>query len=185
MNHRAWTFQRFNAETVHQHIAGCASWAAFSARWRARQGLPLLHAMDVQYLTPQDFCSGSGRPLPAAEQRRVFRAYVEAAVHVYVQMAADGVMEVGRRRMDGASGDIAFVRATGFVRSFELRSDMQYGREDIPFYAPDGLAPARPFGVPVTSATFSSYWIVDVNGCEDENGDEFWIPAVGDGEWFS
>ena len=59
-------FGRFNADVEHQRIAGEASWAAFSARWRARQGLPLLHAMDVQYLTPQDFCNGLGHQLPPA-----------------------------------------------------------------------------------------------------------------------
>ncbi len=175
MNGRAWTFQRFNAETVHQHLAGCASWAAFSARWRARQGLPLLHPMDVQYLTPQDFCSGTGRPLAAAEQRRVFRAYVEAAVQVVVYMAA-------RQDMRGSSGDIAFIRAAGFIRSFDLRSDMHYGRDDIPVYAPDGLAPARPYGVPATSPRFVPYWLPE--GEDDEDGDDSWIPVVGHGECF-
>ena len=51
-------FRAFNADVVHQQAAGLASWAAFSARWRARQGLQMLHPLDVQYLTPQDFCNG-------------------------------------------------------------------------------------------------------------------------------
>jgi hypothetical protein len=40
-------FRTFNADVEHQQLAGLASWAAFSARWRARQGLPLLHPLDV------------------------------------------------------------------------------------------------------------------------------------------
>ena len=71
---RVARFRQFNADTQHQQRAGAASWAAFSARWRARQGLPLLHPMDVQYLTPQDFRTGSGRPLSPTVQRRLFRA---------------------------------------------------------------------------------------------------------------
>ena len=191
MNHRGMTFQRFNAEVLHQRMAGVASWAAFSARWRARQGLPLLHAMDVQYLSPQDFCSGSGRPLPPAEQRRLFRAYVESAVQVCVQMAAhgEGAMAgtASRRNRGGNSGDIASIRATGFIRSFELRPDIQYGRYDLPSYDPENIAPTHPYGVPTTSPTFVPYWLAGMN--EDEEGDESWIPAVGaaadDGEWFS
>ena len=70
------TFQRYNRDTLHQRRAGIASWEAYSARWRARQGLPLLSPLHVQYLTPQDFCSGTGRPLPPAEQRRLFRHYI-------------------------------------------------------------------------------------------------------------
>src|SRR5947207_4032858 len=87
MNRRR-AFERFNADVEHQQLAGAASWAAFSARWRARQGLPLLHPMDVQYLTPQDFCNGLGHPLPPAEQRRLFRAYVEAALQCYLATGA-------------------------------------------------------------------------------------------------
>ena len=82
MNRRGERFQQFNADTVHQRMAGIASWCAFSARWRAHQGLPLLHPMDVQFLTPQDFCNGLGRPLPPTEQRRLFRHYVEAALRL-------------------------------------------------------------------------------------------------------
>jgi hypothetical protein len=70
------TFQGYNADQAHQRMAGLASWQTFSARWRARQGLPLLSPLHVQYLTPQDFCSGTGRPLPPAEQRRLFRHYI-------------------------------------------------------------------------------------------------------------
>ncbi len=73
---RQGVFRRFNTERTHQQRAGLASWEAFSARWRARQGLPLLSPLHVQYLTPHDFCNGLGHPLPAAEQRRWFRHYI-------------------------------------------------------------------------------------------------------------
>src|SRR5438105_15597603 len=89
-------FQQCNQNTEHQRLAGAASWAAFSARWRARQGLPLLHPMDVQYLTPQDFCNGLGHQLHPTEQRRLFRAYVDAALQCYI---AVGVSLAGRREV--------------------------------------------------------------------------------------
>src|SRR5438105_14457481 len=91
---RVARFRQFNANTQHQRMGGVASWAAFSARWRARQGLPLLHPMDVQYLTPQDFRTGLGQSLPAAVQRRLFRQYVEAALQCYI---AVGVQLAGHR----------------------------------------------------------------------------------------
>jgi hypothetical protein len=82
MNRRGERFQQFNADPAHQRLAGKASWCALSARWRAHQGLPLLHPMDVQFLTPQDFCNGQGLPLHPTEQRRLFRFYVEAALRL-------------------------------------------------------------------------------------------------------
>src|SRR2546430_16942938 len=78
MNRRGERFQQFNANTAHQRLAGIASWCAFSARWRAHQGLPLFHPMDVQFLTPQDFCNGLGRPLHPTKKRRGFWAYCGA-----------------------------------------------------------------------------------------------------------
>src|SRR5260370_35948132 len=101
-------FCGWNAESEHQSMAGLASWAAFSARWRARQGLPLLHPLDVQYLTPHDFCNGSGCPLPPEVQRRLFREYVQAAGATVVEA------RVGRRRRSGlVSAGIALVRSHG------------------------------------------------------------------------
>ena len=77
VNRRCDFFTACDSLTEHQRLAGFASWAAFSARWRARQGLPLLHAMDVQYLAPHDFCNGQGQLLPPVEQRRLFRRMYE------------------------------------------------------------------------------------------------------------
>src|ERR1035438_6052357 len=104
MNLRQRFFQHCNADSMHQHLAGVASWAAFSARWRARQGLPLLHPLDVVYLSPGDFHNGAGRPLPPTDQRRVYRQYVEQAIQV-------GYVEAGtvRRSALPESADIAFV----------------------------------------------------------------------------
>ncbi len=78
MSKRDVFFQLCNEDIQHQRMAGCASWQAFSARWRARQGLPLLHPSHVQYLAPQDLCTGRGTPLAPSEQRRLYRAYVYA-----------------------------------------------------------------------------------------------------------
>src|SRR5579872_6111189 len=105
--------RQWNADGAHQRMAGLASWAAFSARWRARQGLPLLHPMDVQYLTPGDFCNGHGCPLSPEVQRRLFRYYVEAAIQVermaYVQAS-------GHRVAGVVSAELGLMRAGGFVR---------------------------------------------------------------------
>src|SRR5215467_864883 len=99
---RTALFHEWNADTEHQSMAGVARWTAFSARWRASQGLPLLHPLDVQYLTPHDFCNGLGCPLSPVAQRRLFRAYVQAAVATVVEA------RVGRRRRGGlVSADIA------------------------------------------------------------------------------
>src|SRR5947209_4919932 len=129
MNRRGDFFERCDEDRAHQQMAGLASWAAFSARWRARQGLPRLCAMDVQYLTPHDFRNGLGRPLAPAEQRRRFRAYVEAAIaqEVTVRVRFAPKWHVGLR-----STDLAFVRCEGFQRRFGLRQDFLSGRDDLP-----------------------------------------------------
>jgi hypothetical protein len=128
----------------------------------------LLHPMDVQFLTPQDFCNGLGRPLPPTEQRRLFRQYVEAAL----RLSHEERGRVTVRRPIVASGDLAFVRADGFVRSRPWRSDFVYGgREDVGPYESEALAPTRPYGIPVTSVGFEEYWL---DGAALANDDEEW-----------
>ena len=164
MNRRAVIFQCYDADPAHQRLAGYASWMAFSARWRARQGLPLLHPLGVQYLTPQDFCNGLGQPLPATEQRRLFRQYVEAA------------QRLGARRLPLPSGDLAYVRALDCVRSGVFRLDFLYGREDsLPY---EVQAARRPYGIPVASTLEEPYWLDGATCDEDGNGDESWIASV-------
>lgn len=155
-NRRRDFFEQCDANTAHQRMAGLASWTAFSARWRARQGLPLLHALDVQYLTPADFCNGLGHALPAAEQRRLFRAYVRAAIEQETGVQAQVPLV---RRPGLLSGDLSLVRASGFQRRFDLSPDYRYGRDDLLPYATENISPARPYGVPVTSETAPSYWL--------------------------
>src|SRR5947209_5718032 len=146
-------------------MAGVASWAAFSARWRARQGLPLLCPLDVQYLTPQDFCNGYGRALDPTTQRRLFRQYVEAAVKQGARLP-----EVGRRRALPLGGELAFVRAGRFGRSFQPRRDFLYGgRSDIGPYEHEAHFPTRPYGLPVASPTFQGYWMESAPD-DDEEG---------------
>src|SRR2546421_164475 len=175
----------WNAETAHQRLAGLASWAAFSARWRAHQGLPLLHPMDVQYLTPQDFYNGQGRPLSPEAQRRRFREYVEAAIGQGVTMR---VPTWGRRRVGVVGAELGMVRAAGFVQwmGSGRRTDFVYGRADVERYAPDALLPARPYGVPVVSSAFvagSSYWLDGSVDGSDEYGDDSWIDEYRRAEW--
>ena len=154
---RAARFQQFNANTEHQRLAGCASWAAFSARWRARQGLPLLHPFHVQYLTPQDFRNGLGQPLPPTQQRRLFRQYVEAAMQSYVAVAS---RVLGLRETLPLSADLAFVHAQGFQRHIHWQPDFLFGgREDVGPYEPEALLPTRPYGIPTTSRAFEGYWL--------------------------
>lgn len=165
MNRRRDFFAACDADRLHQHVAGLASWAAFSARWRARQGLPLLDAMDVQYLTPDDFRTGLGRPLVPAEQRRRFRAYVQAAIASAARIQARIVMQ---RRGGLLSGDLAFVRCAGFHRRFERSHDFLFGRPDLPPYDDENLSPTRPYGIPVTSETFEAYWLSPDVDVEEE-----------------
>src|SRR5206468_1658588 len=163
---RAARFAQFNADTQHQRMAGCASWAAFSARWRARQGLPLLHPMHVQYLTPQDFRNGLGQPLSPTQQRRLFRQYVEAAMQSYVAVAT---RVLGLRESLPLSADLAFVHADGFQRRMQLRPDLVYGgRADVGPYESEALLPTRPYGIPTTSCAFEGYWL-DGSGLSDED----------------
>ena len=151
-------FQQYDADPVHQHMAGVASWIAFSARWRARQGLPLLHPMDVQFLTPHDFCNGMGRPLSPTEQRRLFRQYVQAAIGLMPDHAAQ--ITKHHRSPLPQSGDLAYVRVDGFCRCLQLSPDLVYGgREDVRPYEHDALLPPRPYGISTTSPTFEGYWL--------------------------
>ena len=169
---RTAMFRAWNAESEHQSMAGVARWMAESARWRARQGLPLLHPLDVQYLTPQDFCNGLGCPLSPVVQRRLFREYVRAAIATVVEA------RTGRPRRGGlVSADIALVRSDGFVRRFGVEQrDYVYGRPDLEPYEPRALAPVRPYGVPVASEHAQCCWLDGpVLGDEDDNGDESWI----------
>jgi hypothetical protein len=164
-------FREWNADSEHQSRAGVARWTSFSARWRARQGLPLLHPLDVQYLTPHDFCNGLGCPLSPEVQRRLFREYVQAAVATVVEA------RVGRLRSGLVSADIALLRSDGFVRRFGVRQrDYVYGRPDVGLYEPRALAPVRPYGVPVASEHARCFWLDSSMGVdEDDNGDESWI----------
>ena len=171
---RRAAFRGWNADSVHQCMAGLASWTAFSARWRARQGLPLLHPLDVQYLTPQDFCNGVRHPLPPAAQRRLFREYVAAACATTVRGAA------GRR--DGlVSADLMLIRSQGFVRRLGVREqDYQYGRADVGAFEPRALSPVRPYGVLVAAKGYPSYWLDGASVADEEdNGDESWIESHG------
>jgi hypothetical protein len=143
-------FRGWNSDVAHQQMAGLASWAAFSARWRARQGLPLLHPLDVQYLTPHDFCNGSGCPLAPEVQRRLFRQYIQAAVHSLACVTSG-------RHGGLVSGDLALVRVDGFVRRMGGEpQDFCYGREDG---RPYELRGDRPYGVPIASETAPSCWL--------------------------
>ena len=174
MNRRDRFFRQCDADVAHQQMAGLARWAAFSARWRARQGLPLLHPMDVQYLTPQDFCTAHRQPLPPEKQRRLFRQYVEAALQ--------STASTGRRRPSSMSADLAFIRVEGFVRVLGLRQDYIYGRPDLEPHAREAYWPARPYGVPTTSSAFPAYWMTDGSD-PDEGGDDSWITGLSnDGE---
>ena len=169
MSLRERFFHKCNEDTTHQRMAGLASWAAFSARWRARQGLPLLHPIDVVFLSPQDFCNGLGRPLSPTDQRRLYRSYVEQAIRIECQMGAIEV-RTGRRSALPEGADIAFVRSVGFQRVLGVRLDMVYGgRDDVRPYDAEALLPTRPYGIPCTSETFPAYWLKNTEIEADED----------------
>jgi len=66
----------WNAGQVHQPAAGHASWDAFSARWRAGQGLPPLSIGAARrYVTPEVIRAPVGALLPAALREAVHRAW--------------------------------------------------------------------------------------------------------------
>jgi hypothetical protein len=65
----------WNADYAHQVMAGQATFAAFSARWRAEQGMAPLSAEAVRkYLRPE-LIRSLGAPLPPALQARIYRAW--------------------------------------------------------------------------------------------------------------
>jgi len=136
--------------------------------------------MDVQYLTPADFCNGQGRPLPPEVQRRRFREYVEAAIGCGV---AAQMPTWGRRTAGVVSAEVGLVRAGGFVRWMEQTApDYMYGRADLAPSEVRAVLPARPYGVPVASEGFvaqSAYWLdgAMVASGEDEVEDDAWISA--------
>ena len=80
------------------------------------------------------------------------------------------------RRGGLTSGDLALVRADGFVRRLGGEpQDFRYGREDSKPYE---LRGDRPYGVPVASDTAPCLWLAgSVVGDEVDNGDESWMDA--------
>jgi hypothetical protein len=84
--------QGWNADVIHQHLAGKARAARFThesqaqaargrndqqeAVFRAQQGLPPLRVEAVRrHVTPDLICDPLGRPLPAELRRRIYRAW--------------------------------------------------------------------------------------------------------------
>jgi hypothetical protein len=82
----------WNSDPAHQRVAGQArarqftkdsqtqagqrSFSAFSARWRASQGLaPLSAEAAVHYVTIEDIRGPLGQPLPAAVRAQVYAAW--------------------------------------------------------------------------------------------------------------
>jgi hypothetical protein len=160
---RGANFERMNAQTEHQRMAGLASFISFSAHMRAWQGLPLLHPADVVYLTPGDFRSPGGGALPPAKQRRKFREYVAAAAQVGLTPLREAAFaSCGRLRRVGPyqGGDPAMVRlADRWARSSPRRDYVYGGREDVRPYEREALCPTRPYGVPCAAQGVSGYWM--------------------------
>ncbi len=60
---------------AHQSQAGQASFSAFSARWRAEQGLPPLSVEDARRYVRPALIRRNGIPLEPALQQRIYRAW--------------------------------------------------------------------------------------------------------------
>ena len=173
---RGENLRAFNNDPEHQRRAGLAraaqpgfiehcrriapdGWWAFSAYWRVHQGLPLLDPLQVQFLTPDDFCGPDGRPLPKREQRRLLRAYLKLAAER--QIVPSHIQHRSAVSAPYIGGDIACVRLAHRWASSQLHPEYVYGgRDDIRPYESESLAPTRPYGVPVShSETFEGYWM--------------------------
>jgi hypothetical protein len=73
---RVYQCQRWNTDPAHQSAAGHASYTAFSARWRAGQGLPPLTVEAVcRYVTPEHIRAELGILLPSRLQETIYRAW--------------------------------------------------------------------------------------------------------------
>lgn len=73
---RVYQCQRWNADPAHQSAAGHASFTAFSARWRAGQGLPPLTVEAARrYVTPEHLRAMLGILLPSRLQETICRAW--------------------------------------------------------------------------------------------------------------
>lgn len=68
--------QEWNADHGHQVAAGLASFDAFSARWRAAQGMsPLFVEAVRRYVLPAMIRGPLGQPLSAEQQEEIWRAW--------------------------------------------------------------------------------------------------------------
>ncbi len=65
----------WNADHGHQVMAGHAAFAAFSARFRAEQGMAPLSADDARRYVQPDMIRSVGAPLPPELQARIHRAW--------------------------------------------------------------------------------------------------------------
>jgi hypothetical protein len=73
---RVYQCQRWNADPTHQSAAGQASFTAFSARWRAEQGLaPLTVEAARRYVVPEQIRGPVGALLPERFQQLIYRAW--------------------------------------------------------------------------------------------------------------
>lgn len=73
---RVHQVKRWNRDHTHQTAAGVASFTAFSARWRASQGIaPLMAAAARRYVTPPMIRQPSGAPLASATQAAIHQAW--------------------------------------------------------------------------------------------------------------
>ncbi len=73
---RVHQVKRWNRDQAHQAAAGLASYTAFSARWRATQGIaPLTAAAARRYVTPDMIRQPSGMPLASATKEAIYQAW--------------------------------------------------------------------------------------------------------------
>lgn len=107
---RAYQCRTWNADPDHQRQAGHASFAAFSARWRASSGLVPLSAEAVRrYLTPEHVRGPLGALLPARLRGEIYRAWCAGhllPVEAWLtdEPAPDPEGRWARRAPDGTAG---------------------------------------------------------------------------------
>lgn len=108
--------------------------------------------LDGVYLAPNDFCSRHGKPYSKRTQRRMFRAALAAACEAALQCYKTHQRKLGQR-LPMTSTALAFTTRQKSPQRYE------YGRPDLPSYAPENLRITRPYGIPTNVSTAPGYWL--------------------------
>lgn len=114
-------------------------------------GRTLEDPLDGVYLAPNDFCSRRGKPYSHRTQRRMFRSALQAACTTALQRYMTNQRKVGQRVL--MSPPLRFVGTQRSPQRYE------YGRPDLPAYAPENLRMNQPYSLMTNISTVRSHWL--------------------------